>query len=438
MGCKILIGLLFLTLFTYNSIPYKSDVDLVLYYWTIFLLVSSLYVFFRCKKKSNYFDFDTIFLALCSIMGFLATNFYNESYFHLLFWGIPFDEQFINTGNLIFLLGMQTFMLGSLSFSREYKKECQGRIVDPFYGCIFFLLMLLFFILSGGITYYKSMYLGEEVGSGGVYSYMLLLCIIVVNVNTSIMFYNRRIDPDYKMSKLFYISVIIFALLLLYIGRRSFFIFLILPFVALYTRSYKGISVKKFVLFAILGIILFWVVQNTRTGKEIETSNLNPVFLVTDLTIPSRATYSAMEYVEQNGYAYGKSMSSGLIGIIPFLSSFFDATKTYSASVLTKFTFDSLKRDDTFGLGTTIIADIFLSWGVVGIIFFMFLLGRITAYITCKTKTENLYYLTFYSIMVSQCAFMIRDSLFASLRLYIWAAVFVWCIKHVTFKIGRK
>lgn len=333
---------------------------------------------------------------------------------------------------------MQTFMLGSLSFSREYKKECQGRIVDPFYGCIFFLLMLLFFILSGGITYYKSMYLGEEVGSGGVYSYMLLLCIIVVNVNTSIMFYNRRIDPDYKMSKLFYISVIIFALLLLYIGRRSFFIFLILPFVALYTRSYKGISVKKFVLFAILGIILFWVVQNTRTGKEIETSNLNPVFLVTDLTIPSRATYSAMEYVEQNGYTYGKSMSSGLIGIIPFLSSFFDATKTYSASVLTKFTFDSLKRDDTFGLGTTIIADIFLSWGVVGIIFFMFLLGRITAYITCKTKTENLYYLTFYSIMVSQCAFMIRDSLFASLRLYIWAAVFVWCIKHVTFKIGRK
>ena len=50
MGCKILIGLLFLTLFTYNSIPYKSDVDLVLYYWTIFLLVSSLYVFFRHYK----------------------------------------------------------------------------------------------------------------------------------------------------------------------------------------------------------------------------------------------------------------------------------------------------------------------------------------------------------------------------------------------------
>lgn len=58
-------------------------------------------------------------------MGFLATNFYNESYFHLLFWGIPFDEQFINTGNLIFLLGMQTFMLGSLSFSREYKKNAK-------------------------------------------------------------------------------------------------------------------------------------------------------------------------------------------------------------------------------------------------------------------------------------------------------------------------
>ena len=57
MGCKILIGLLFLTLFTYNSIPYKSDVDLVLYYWTIFLLVSSLYVFFRCKKIGSYFAF---------------------------------------------------------------------------------------------------------------------------------------------------------------------------------------------------------------------------------------------------------------------------------------------------------------------------------------------------------------------------------------------
>lgn len=51
MGCKILIGLLFLTLFTYNSIPYKSDVDLVLYYWTIFLLVSSLYVFLDVRKK---------------------------------------------------------------------------------------------------------------------------------------------------------------------------------------------------------------------------------------------------------------------------------------------------------------------------------------------------------------------------------------------------
>lgn len=429
--------LLVTSICTYICVPLDSKVSMSLHYWNIILLLCSVIVFFKYKRKTNYFDFDTIFIILSSILVFFATFFYNRSYYNLLFLNLPFKEEYVNIGNIISLIGIQSYMLGSMSYFKHFNHNKTDKPIKMWKGNTFLFLMLSLFILLGGIGYYQSLYEGQAMGAGGIFAYILLLTIIIVSVNVSILFTNRSKKNVVLNNKFFFLTLAIFSLVLLYIGRRSFFLFLVFPFIALYTRIEKSITLKHFSFLFFVGIIVFWIVQNMRINVSIDVSSFNPAMLFTDLTIPSRSIYTAIEYVEENGYTYGESMLAGIIGLIPFIGSFFDSNKIYSAGLLTEYTFDSLGKDVSIGLGTTIFADVYLAWGILGVILFLFVLGRIVSYISCKVYKGDIYSYFMYAVLVSQCAFMVRDSFFSSLRYYVWGAIYIWCLKYITVKLNK-
>lgn len=434
---RIQYSLLMTSILTYLYIPLNSSVNMLLHYWNIFLLLCSVMVFFKYKRKTNYFDFDTMFILLSSIIVFFATFFYNQSFYKLLFLNIPFNERYVNVGNVISLIGIQSYMLGSMSHFKCFNQTKINKAIKMWKGNTFLFLMLLMFILLGGVGYYQSLYQGQAEGAGSIFAYILLLSIIIVSVNVSILFTKKTKMDTILKNKFFFFTLIIFSLILLYIGRRSFFLFLVFPFVALYTRIIKDITLRNFYFLFFVGIIIFWIVQNMRINVSISVSSLNPVMLFTDLTIPSRSIYTAIEYVEENGYTYGESMLAGIIGLIPFIGSFFDSNKIYSAGLLTEYTFNSMGKDVSFGLGTTIFADVYLAWGILGVILFLYVLGRIVSYIHCKVDKGDIYSYYMYAILVSQCVFMVRDSYFSSLRYYVWGFIYIWCLKHVTMKFNK-
>ena len=144
-----------------------------------------------------------------------------------------------------------------------------------------------------------------------------------------------------------FIVILGFSLLLLLIGNRTAFSQLVLPVFGLYFMYIRNINVKKMLLIVLVGIVSMWVIQKTRKNEDISMDGLNIAYILTDMTIPSRQTYVAMEYVDKNSITYGKSMSLGLIGVIPKLASFFESSinERGSAELLTAFTYDNLNRN---------------------------------------------------------------------------------------------
>ena len=62
--------LLVTSICTYICVPLDSKVSMSLHYWNIILLLCSVIVFFKYKRKTNYFDFDTdyhtIYQQICT------------------------------------------------------------------------------------------------------------------------------------------------------------------------------------------------------------------------------------------------------------------------------------------------------------------------------------------------------------------------------------
>lgn len=423
--------LLVVSVVIYIFIPKQSNVSMPLFYICFILMLISNYIYFRAKKKKNYFDFDTIFILVYCLVGFSTTFVYNdELIFKAIFLGFPVEEEYINISNLLFLIGLQTYLLGSLkkiSKDENYKKNTKT-INTKILGIAVFILSI-FFIVSGGISYYRSVYdKSLDFGGPGISKHILLLLVSTAIATISTEFYNKRICSNYKMNRFVLLSITILILLLLWAGNRTAASQLLLPIVCLYTLFFKNISFKKFCILFLLGIVSMWGIQNTRANVE-DLSLASPILLISDLTIPARTTYIALEYVDTYGYTCGKSMFAGIIGTVPLLPSIVaeenEELLTASAELLTQYTYDVYKTPVEFqiGLGTTIVGDIYLAFGLIGIILLMYLLGYFINKYTTQALLLNYYSVIIIGGMLANAVFIVRASYTHPIRFVLWALI---------------
>ena len=142
--------------------------------------------------------------------------------------------------------------------------------------------------------------------------------------------------------------------------------------------------------------------------------------------IVTKSTYYCLEYLEINGYSYGLTMSGGLSGIIPSLESNLinnygvDKDDLGSAETLTRFV---LGRERSYGLGTNIIADIYLSFGLVGVLVLMWVLGVFTRRCYLGTLNMNYFSIITYSVLVSYSVFLARTSYTHPVKLLLWCFI---------------
>lgn len=137
-----------------------------------------------------------------------------------------------------------------------------------------------------------------------------------------------------------------------------------------------------------------------------------------------------MEYTDNYGFTYGKSMSAGLLGIIPGLSGIVmkDARDFGSAELLTDYTFGKIQvaDDSRIGLGTTVISDVYLSFSLVGVVLLMVFLGYMVNYFESKAKEGFLYASVIYSDLLANSVFLARASFTHPIRYVVWNTVGLW------------
>ena len=430
--------LLLMSLFTISFLQFliqpKNEISMGYIYFSFLNVIFSTYLYFKIAKKKNYLDFDTIFVVILLIVGFAYPVFlFNENYPFLFFFGLNFNLNNLNTGTIIFSLGVQSYYLGSLAVKHKILNTANWEKINTFYLSISVVLLSILFIAFGGYDYFRNMYKNAvQLELGHISQIMILLqSFFIVLISSEI--YNIKGNENYKFNKITLIAISIIILLMLLAGNRTFASQLLLPIIVLFAIFKKNIGAIRFIAFIIVGIVFMWIIQMYRLGYKIEKpSNYGAV--ISDLVIPARNNYLCIEYVNKYEYTYGRNMSGGLIASFPslerILNSFGVDTSTLGSAEV--FTYYTLGKSPPLGLGTTIIADIYLSFGVPGVIIMMFLLGYYTKNLEYKTLQLSYYSIVSYAAITSYAIFWVRTTYTHPVRLLLWCFIIAHLNKLIT------
>lgn len=394
-----------------------------------------VYSFYKLKKKKNYFDFDTIFLVILTIMHFSAPFYADTDALSRLFYVGDITSVYFIKGTLLAITGIAAYMIGNIRYDIKnraivqvdnrikYKNVNIGTV-----GALTLSVMYLF-VLSGGMDYFRAQY-REGIGSGNanglIFQTMILMCVLS-NVYCVLLFLRSQ---KLKLQQKVVLSLIaVFSVTLAITGNRTFPSYILLPYLLFYTSRYKPVGLAKTTLGMLVGFVLMYIIQITRTsGSAFSTDFLS---LAKDLVIPANCFYGSIEYVDKFGVNLGETMIVPLLGLIPGSTALFGA-RLGSAEVLTRYLFGA--QEVTSGLGTTIIADIYISFGVVGVAFFMYWLGALVNKKWKYELTDMLVKAGFYS----SCIFICRSQYFLPIRFIIWGLIFTNIFNFVGKSIVSK
>ena len=204
--------------------------------------------------------------------------------------------------------------------------------------------------------------------------------------------------------------------------------------VGLYAYLYKSFSFRKVILLSFIGMIGMFSIMVYRSGSVFSAGSISE--LAMDLIINNHNTYEGMSIVENSGLSYGKSMLAYVLGIIPFLQNTvfsltgIDPDTASSAMIITQST---LGTTSGTGTGTTIIADIYIAFGLLGVILFMGWLGRFIQKTRIFAK-QNIYYLAIYGILTGMSVYIARAEFFYPAKTLLWSCLCISLAKHFILK----
>lgn len=399
--------------------------------------IIEIFIFFRIQKKESYFDFDTIFLLLFVIASYTLPVFvYRYDLLDMFFFrGDNLYYNRLSKSVAISTIAIGSYCLGSLSVRPNLQIIPQALPIITKPISILFLFLTLLSISMGSVEISRSGYMDYEyTGSSHVFQ--------IMSVNTSLylfllgtQFYNLRFGK--KIDLFFLSATIIHSLGMLYAGNRTSASIYLLPFIFYFFYYYRKIRLWEFVLLMVVAFVAMWVLQITRSGNEVE--EINGIQTLSDIVRPSRLNATALEYVDKNGYLYGLNFL-GIVGIVPGLYSAL-ARMGFDVSVLDSammFTIQELGKNPDSGIGTTLQADVYLSFGLFGVIFFFYFIGKFVKVSYERMKNGNLYYFIIYAVFMSYSVYWVRSSLMIFIKPLFWSLVFSYlAYRHTIKKYGK-
>lgn len=93
---------------------------------------------------------------------------------------------------------------------------------------------------------YNFHYISLQKVENPIVVYILLLLVTVAMALIGTEFYNKKINDEYKISKLSFVALFFIIGILLFIGNRTAASQILLPIICLYTLFFRNIDFKKF------------------------------------------------------------------------------------------------------------------------------------------------------------------------------------------------
>ena len=213
-------------------------------------------------------------------------------------------------------------------------------------------------------------------------------------------------------------------------GYGSQAIQLLFPVAMMYVTYIKPIPLKRLIVLMSFGVALMIVIGFTRIGESVSLSGTDSTEYFRDYLMEGAGGVWLLEYTEQNGPTWGSNAILQMVSFIPFAQSVLVAmfgkdAFTESSSMM----FTNAFRDDGTGLGTNMIGDLYYTFGIIGIIVCMYLLG----WALRKVLTpKGLYQLLILLLLVGNSVFSTRVEFFYLFRSLGFAVIFLFVMLSIT------
>ncbi len=437
----------------------------------IAFLLSSIW-FLKISFDGNYFNFHIIFILSFLFVNFIYPVFLypiNKEYFPV--YRYTFNEDLISKATAMAFLGIASYFLGASLFKlKKYRllPEIKLFINSPKSIILGLIVTSFFFFLLILINFWEGIVLGRFGATGDSKQYLLALfqvsfelALILEFCSSSEKFAGRFKNFIRYFNKYLLTIGLLFTILFLRVGDRGPVIQLFLITIALYSLFVLRINFRKFALMVLAGmfILTFIAYARTRDDTVLKSENsfssylergkkrmkLNSFFdLGMDLIVNNRNLYVGIEYAKTNGYSYGKDMFVTMFAAVPRLPVFmaesvFDSTprELSSGYIITK---EALGPNPSWGLGTNLIADIYMNFGLIGVLMLMFLLGVIIRKLQISVFTRSsVLNLIIYLFLLSFSLYMPRTAYLSPLRFVLWSIIIYLIVKvSVQFIISRQ
>lgn len=342
---------------------------------------------------------------------------------------------YLPTKQLIYVLTFfnvfNIFLNGQQMLSGEYSQEA----IESSAGTVGAYVQLLFYV-----------------------SYLSIIVIHSINsrvlANTSIIVFLKKLGP------LFYINLIIYLLLVMLSGDRGPILTMSLTLIAAMTVGTQSQFRLGTIIFAIvlgasfisvLGVVRKMDEQLTfqerisrAWSEDVVGERYQSVLPATaELSTSVRTLHIALDYVPvHHSYLLGMFQLRETLKVVPFASGFFDpmfpAHFRYRNSA---FFITWVDKGDNYkvGTGSSINADLYLSFGEIGVVVFLFLLGRLFRWVDLLIFSRGGMYISLFSVVlmisiVGSSIYWSRASLLTPVQSVALAYIFVIVYRKIILK----
>jgi len=435
------------------------------YIYTITVIfLSSVAVHFLSEDKSNWLRIDLFFILGFAIVHFQWPIMYSFS--NIIpekYWEIFVDDYLINYTTWLSAIGGVCFLSGYSLYNPKKKKV--RKILDSNYNynklLLFTASVFVIFLLFAGKNFLTGgVYKGEggSAAGGGISKYFALLFQVGLILSTGLIIYRNKVKYKGNLikwflgfNKLYLVIVVVYVVLFLLIGDRGGPLTLVLTILLLvgsFVRKFKFYEVLVLTLIGGFIMTLIGLGRSEASGLEIfdagsdKFENTTGYDITLELANSVRTLNATVAEVPFNhDYFYGSLWVTQILSPIPFAQSIYMDIidlEWFEIDSSGYITYLVLGKYPTWGLGTSIIADIYVNFGLIGIIFFMLILGLFIKRLSIELKNPSDYKWFIMAITMGGISFYYaRSNYLMSFRDIIWGFLFFKLMVQ-TRKIGKK
>lgn len=418
----------------------------------LFVIQNTIYFIFRRDRSLVSFEF--FFMIAFWFTNLVYPLFYFQTDPSVGVFSLPFNQNIISKATAIAYLAYTFYFVG-MSFFETKKNDDKVFDVDEkyeptsrkvFYITISFFLL---YIITGGHRILGNVYSGDAaLEDQGISSYFYMI-FFSSSVLLTIFLFGSQISNKYKIQHIVLISFIF--LLFLSLGSRTLPLALGLAVLVSYNNYKYKIPASIFLLLIVLGVLLMTFIVFARSvsfsDEEYFRNALNNMQINSfwdfgmDLIMNNRNLYTLVDFADNQGYTYGLTMLGGFLSPVPFLQGFVCNTFGIPPDFISSAAFNTFLefgQGSSWGMGSNLVADVYMAFGIPGVITFFFVLGLLLG----KAKialSGSIYWNIFYFFLVSNSVYWLRSGFFDSFRYLIWALLIVYVL-NIKFlqKSGEK